>query len=206
MVRPRSDRVYFWKQALQVYAWLSHTVALDSCAALVGHEVQPSALTSVQTADRFSWWSSRGWWDPEMYINVWAIWKQQENSRVCDCWRTWNQFVWKCLKQSLLSLSVSVLALYKQLNHLFEQNSSSHFSGLLSLELSTSRRHFCTRYASRLFFTSTWQRMDLKLRWDTKQCKAHLESEIFMLNSHSYLQLLQICNGLAKRNKKCVYG
>ena len=163
----------------------------------------------LQTAAKFSWWSSRGGWDPGMYINIWTIWKQWENGkhRDCDCWRTWSQLLWKCVKWSLMSLPVPVqasrrerkeaLALYKQLNCLLEQNCGSHFPGLLSLELSTSRRHSCTSFESRLFFMSMWQQMecqdvrsriqDLKLlRWDTRHCKAHLESDIFMLNRHSY--------------------
>lgn len=41
------------------------------------------------------------------------------------------------------------------------------------------------------------------LRWETRQCEAHLESEIFVLNRHSYLCLLQNCYGLAKN---CIYG
>lgn len=115
MVRSGSDWV--WLLETSSTGLCTALTYSDSCAALVGHEVQPSAWTSVQTAGKFSWWSSRGWWDPEMYINMWAIWKQQENSKwECDCWRTWSQLVWKCLKQSLLSLSVPVLGLYKQMN------------------------------------------------------------------------------------------
>lgn len=179
----------------------------------------------VQTAGMFSWQSSRSWWDPGICTMMWTIQKQQENSkhRVCGCWRTWSQLVWKCIKWSLLSLPVPVqtskkerkeaLSLYKQLNCLLEQNSSSHFPGLLSLELSTpgdtsvpylSLAIFCVHVAANgVWECAVRDQRSETLRWDTRQCKAHLESEIFMLNRQSYLWLLQNCYGLAK---KCVCG
>lgn len=146
----------------------------------------------LQTAGKSSWWSSRGWRDPGIYISMWTIWKQQENkkNRVCFCWRTWNQLVWKCMKWPFLSLPVPVqaprrerkeaFALYKQLTCLLEQNGSSHFPSLLSRELSSSRRHSCTSFESWLFFVSTWQQMECQDLWyriqDLKLCNETQDS------------------------------